>query len=84
MGIDGSLLNWLKCYPHDRKQQILCAGQVSRNLNVPSDVVQGSVFGLLLFNIFVSDLPNCVSSNQIVYADVSTLYIYIKTLSMMK
>jgi ribonuclease P/MRP protein subunit RPP40 len=46
----------------------------SKSYNVSSGVIQGSVLGPLLFNIFMSDLANCVSSPLIMYADDSTLY----------
>ena len=78
-GIAGSLLDWFSCYLDNRVQRVVCGGQFSEAFTVPSGVVQGSVLGPLLFNIFVSDLPNCVTSNLIMYADDSTIYRYISS-----
>ena len=41
---------------------------------VKSGVPQGSVLGPLLFLIYVSDLPDDVSSNRILFADDTKLY----------
>jgi hypothetical protein len=45
--------------------------------SVPTGVIQGSGLAPLIFNIFMSDLPSCVNSPLIMYADDSTLYRYI-------
>ena len=73
-GITGILLKWFNCYLSDRTQRVFVNGSQSKECKVPSGVIQGSVLGPLLFNIFVSDLPNCVDSKLIMYADDSTLY----------
>ena len=73
-GITGMLLKWFNCYLSDRTQRVFVNGTQSKECKVPSGVIQGSVLGPLLFNIFVSDLPNCVDSKLIMYADDSTLY----------
>jgi ribonuclease P/MRP protein subunit RPP40 len=49
-------------------------GTLSINCSVTSGVIQGSVLGPLLFNIFVADLPQCVNSPLVMFADDSTLY----------
>ena len=38
-------------------------------------VPQGSILGLVLFNIYVSSLPSCLKSNSIQYADDTCLYL---------
>jgi ribonuclease P/MRP protein subunit RPP40 len=77
--ISGPLLAWFSSYLKNRKQRVLCGGQFSDLFPVPSGVIQGSVLGRLLFNIFVSDLPSCVTSNLIMYADDSTIYRHIQS-----
>jgi ribonuclease P/MRP protein subunit RPP40 len=78
-GINGILYAWFTSYFNKRKQRVLFGGQFSEYFNVPSGVIQGSVLGLLLFNIFVADLANCVSSRLVMYADDSTLYRHIES-----
>jgi ribonuclease P/MRP protein subunit RPP40 len=72
-------LDLFSYYLDNRVQRVACGGQFSETLTVPSGVVQGSVLGPLLFNIFVSDLPNCVTSNLIMYADESNIYRHISS-----
>jgi ribonuclease P/MRP protein subunit RPP40 len=62
-----------------RKKRVLFGGQFFDDFAVPSGVIQGSVLGPQLFNIFMSDLSNVVTSNLVLYADDSTLYRYIKS-----
>jgi hypothetical protein len=78
-GINGSLHDWFASYLSNRKQRVLFDGEYSDEFDVPSGVVQGSVLGPLFFNIFISDLAHCVSSDLIMYADDSTLYRHIKS-----
>jgi ribonuclease P/MRP protein subunit RPP40 len=77
-GIVGSLLKWFRCYLTNRKQRVGVGGEFSGLFDVPSGVVQSSVLGPLLFNIFVSDLSCSVSSKLIMYADDLTLYRLVK------
>jgi hypothetical protein len=74
LGITGPLLSWFKCYLGKRSQRVLVNGTFSTWRDVPSGVIQGSVLGPLIFNIFMSDLGACVTSKLVMYADDSTLY----------
>jgi hypothetical protein len=78
-GITGNLLKWLQSYLDHRVQRVLVNGVFSKWTDVPSGVIQGSVLGPLLFNIFVSDLPLSVTSKLVMYADDSTLYRHISS-----
>ena len=79
IGVRGTLYSWFRSYLANRKQRVLYNGCFSQYHDVPSGVIQGSVLGPLLFNIFMSDLPNCVSSPLIMYADDSTLFRHINS-----
>ena len=52
-GIDGHLLQFIKAYLQDRKQQVIINGSISNKLSVNSGVPQGSIPGPLLFVIFI-------------------------------
>ena len=66
---------WIKNFIHDRTQQVLIDGQLSSEAQVPSGVPQGSVLGLLLFLIFIKDLPESISSSTPrLFADDCILY----------
>jgi ribonucleases P/MRP protein subunit RPP40 len=55
-GIKGHLLGWFRNFLTVRTQQVVFGGAQSEPTDVPSEVIQGSVLGPLLFNIFVANL----------------------------
>ena len=55
-GIDGKLLKWLEDWLKDRKQRVRVEGKYSDWEDVISSVVQGSVLGGTLFDIFIDDI----------------------------
>jgi hypothetical protein len=54
----------------------VCDSHISNIIiNVPSVFIQGFVLGPLLFDIFVFDIPDVISSNIILHADNATPFI---------
>jgi len=72
--VSGSALAWIADFLSGRSQRVVFRGARSGCVQVESGVVQGSCIGPLLFNIFMSDLPACLSSDMVQYADDSTLF----------
>ena len=71
-GIRDSMLKWFQSYLIDRKQ---INGQSSELLLNNCGVPQGSVFGPLLFLIYINDLPNISKIlNFYLFADDTNIY----------
>ncbi|KAF7239513.1 Multiple C2 and transmembrane domain-containing protein 2 [Varanus komodoensis] len=68
-GIHQSTVRWIRAWLPDRKQKVTISGESSGWRPVTSGVPQGSVLGLILFNLFINDMEERVNSLLIKFAD---------------
>ena len=80
-GICGKLLKWIKCYLTGRSLEVILNGQSSNTFYFNASVPQGSILGPLLFSIFIDDIVSECENELFLYADDSTLYCKVDSLS---
>ena len=74
-GFDNSALNYIYDYLNDRKQRTKIGNSYSSWRELSSGVPQGSILGLLLFNIFINYIFYFTEEAKIAnYADDTTVY----------
>ena len=78
MRISGELQKLLENYLSGRLQWVVLNGQTSSWRPVLAGVPQGSILGLLLFPVYINDLPNILKSNAKLFADETSLFAIIK------
>ena len=66
IGVEGNLLKWFISYLSCRKQRVIIEGVNSDWCNIEAGVPKGSV---LLFLIYINDLPTTITSNCFLFAD---------------
>ena len=69
IGIRGQVLDIIRDFLTNRTLKVSVNGECSEIKRVLSGVPQGSVFGPLLFVLFINDLPDNIKSNIKLFAD---------------
>ena len=73
-GIEGELLSLLENHLQNHEQRVVLNGQTSEWRKIDSGVPQGSVLGPLLFLIYISDLPDGLTSICKIFPDNTSLF----------
>jgi hypothetical protein len=68
-GITGKLGVWIENFLTGRKQQVLIEGTTSKESNVASGSIQGSVLGPVLFLMYIRDIGENVTADLKVFVD---------------
>ncbi len=75
-GVEGNLLLWIKSFLSNRSQSVKIGDTYSTWLPVPKGVIQGSVLGPTLFNVFINNIDDSISNcNILKYADDVRIYL---------
>ena len=81
-GLGESALALLRNYLTDRTKKCNLQGILSKQRKIPCGIPQGSILGLLLFTIYINDLPNCFKhTTPRMFADDTSLTAAGETLS---
>ena len=74
IGISGNLLSLLKSFLSNRFERVLLNGHYSSWISVLPKVPQGSILGLLLFLMYINDLPDNLQSTAKLFVDDTSLF----------
>ncbi len=77
LSIDGSVLGWIEQFLTGRRQCVRVNTTTSKWKPVISEDPQGTILGPLLFAIFVSDMPDQVTSFISHFTDDTKIYAYL-------
>ena len=78
LNMSPEFLHFILSYISDRSQYVQIDSNKSRHEKINCGVPQGSILGLILFNIYVSDMKNEFDSPCIQYADDANFYEHCK------
>ena len=63
IGISSQALKWFESYLTERKQSTRLGTSLSDELTITHGMLQGSILGPMLFNLYINDLPSAVKSS---------------------
>ena len=74
-GLDGKVLLWIQNYLTDRTQRVCLDNDQSSWSRVAIGVPQGSILGLLLFTLYINDLPTAINHCDVnIYTDDTEIH----------
>ena len=77
-GVQGKTLGWIKSFLIGRTQFVVLDGDTSTKLQVSSEAPQGSVFGAILFLLYINDLPDNIQSNVHLFTNDIAVYLAVQ------
>ena len=76
MGVKDCELSWFESYRSNHSQYVDINGSTSGTNKIEVGVAQGSLLGILLFQLIINDMKNVLKfSSAILYADDTTIYV---------
>ena len=73
-GISGQIFDLISYFFSNRQLRVVLDGKSSQEYPVNAGVPQESILDLLLFLLYINDLPDDVICDIAIYADDTTLY----------
>ena len=73
-GISGQIFGLIASFVSNRRPPVVLDGKSSQEYPVNAGVSQGSILGLTLYLLYITDLPDDVICDIAIYADDTTLY----------
>ena len=80
-GIRSATLRWIQDFLGNRRQKVIVVGEESDSFQVTPRVPQGSVLGLILFLVYINDLPEDIVSRVRLFADNTAIYLILENKS---
>ena len=73
-GISGQIFGLISSFLSNRQLRVVLDGKSSQEYPVKFEVPPGSIFGSTLFLLYISEIPDNVICDIVIYADDTNLY----------